>query len=238
MKIGIFTDVHSNVVALNTVLDFFGNESCNEIICCGDIIGIGPFPEETVQRIMSVRNIKCVLGNHDLYLKYGLNTFSNNMDIDEAEHHLWVHSSLSLESKKYISRLPFILEFEYEGIKITAVHYSINENNEYADLIPSPTQEDCKRMFSTIESDIICYGHNHNVSIVIGDNAAYINCSSLGCPANGIGMANCGILTIEKGNFNYCQVQLEYDLQKVINKIEELHYPDYKLIENAFYGIE
>ena len=61
MKIGIITDVHNNVIALNSMLAVFEEEGCDEIICCGDIIGIGPFPEETVQRIKSLPNIRCVL---------------------------------------------------------------------------------------------------------------------------------------------------------------------------------
>ena len=68
MKIGIITDVHNNVIALNSMLAVFEEEGCDEIICCGDIIGIGPFPEETVQRIKSLPNIRCVLRNHEKYL--------------------------------------------------------------------------------------------------------------------------------------------------------------------------
>lgn len=68
MKIGIITDVHNNIIALNAILQLFQEKKCDEILCCGDIIGIGPFPEETVQRIKSLANIKCVLGNHEKYL--------------------------------------------------------------------------------------------------------------------------------------------------------------------------
>ncbi|MDE5766402.1 MAG: metallophosphoesterase family protein, partial [Clostridia bacterium] len=44
MKIGIITDVHSNVIALDKVIQMFNAEKCDKIICCGDIIGIGPYP--------------------------------------------------------------------------------------------------------------------------------------------------------------------------------------------------
>ena len=49
MKIGIITDVHSNIIALNTVLNEFEKIKVDKIICCGDVIGIGPNPEETIQ---------------------------------------------------------------------------------------------------------------------------------------------------------------------------------------------
>ena len=46
MKLGIITDIHNNAVALEKVLDYLNNECCDRIICCGDIIGIGPYPEK------------------------------------------------------------------------------------------------------------------------------------------------------------------------------------------------
>lgn len=49
MKIGVIADIHNNVVALEAILDVFKKNGCSEILCCGDIIGIGPYPEETVQ---------------------------------------------------------------------------------------------------------------------------------------------------------------------------------------------
>ena len=49
MKIGIITDIHSNINALNAVLEKFDKMKVDKIICCGDIIGIGSNPEETVQ---------------------------------------------------------------------------------------------------------------------------------------------------------------------------------------------
>ncbi|WP_243186686.1 metallophosphoesterase family protein [Clostridium intestinale] len=57
MKIGIITDVHNNVIALNSMLKLFEKNECDEIIYCGDIIGIGPFPEETVQGIKSTLTV-------------------------------------------------------------------------------------------------------------------------------------------------------------------------------------
>lgn len=52
MKIGILTDIHSNINALNVVLEEFEKLKVDKIICCGDIIGIGPKPEEVVQALI------------------------------------------------------------------------------------------------------------------------------------------------------------------------------------------
>ena len=57
MKIEIISDIHNNVIALNRVLIEFDRQKIDGIICSGDVIGIGPYPEETVQKIMSLQNI-------------------------------------------------------------------------------------------------------------------------------------------------------------------------------------
>lgn len=69
MRVGIITDIHSNIVALNEVLKEFEKIKVNKIICCGDIIGIGPSPEEVVQALMQMSDkLIAVRGNHEKYL--------------------------------------------------------------------------------------------------------------------------------------------------------------------------
>ena len=68
MKIGILADIHNNVVALDAVLQEFERQGCEKVVCAGDIIEIGPYPEETVQKMMSIPNLIAVRGNHEKYL--------------------------------------------------------------------------------------------------------------------------------------------------------------------------
>ena len=65
MKIGIITDIHSNIQALNAVLNEFDKLKVEKIICCGDIIGIGINPEETVQALLKRKEMLiAVRGNY------------------------------------------------------------------------------------------------------------------------------------------------------------------------------
>lgn len=40
MRLGIITDVHSNIIALNAVLNEFKKIKVDKIICCGDMSNI------------------------------------------------------------------------------------------------------------------------------------------------------------------------------------------------------
>ncbi len=109
MKFGIITDIHNNLIALNSVLEYLAQQNCEKIICCGDIIGIGPYPEEAVQRIMTVKNLIAVKGNHDGYLVDGMpSEFPNAeyMDYGEMLHHKWEHGRLSESSVDFLKSLP------------------------------------------------------------------------------------------------------------------------------------
>lgn len=42
MKIGVISDVHSNIDALKKVFEKFEEMKIDKVICLGDVIGIGP----------------------------------------------------------------------------------------------------------------------------------------------------------------------------------------------------
>ena len=105
MRYGIITDIHSNPTALRAVLRQLDRMNCDRIICCGDIIGIGPNPEETVREMMRVPGLIAVRGNHEGYLLEGMPAvFPNeeNMSYGEMEHHRWEHSLLSEGSVAFL----------------------------------------------------------------------------------------------------------------------------------------
>ena len=111
-------------------------------------------------KILSITNIKCVLGNHEKYLIGGLRPpYPDGMDEAEANHHSWEHRELSCSSKKFIHQLPFMLELVRDGFKVLVMHYSMNENHDYVNYIPNPSVNDCKKMFAEYDADIIIYGH-------------------------------------------------------------------------------
>jgi predicted phosphodiesterase len=70
MKIGIFQDIHSNLPAFEKGVEFFTERKCSSIFHVGDLIGIGPYPKETVEMANSIKNMKFIMGNHDYWYAY------------------------------------------------------------------------------------------------------------------------------------------------------------------------
>ena len=51
MKYGIVSDVHSNLAALEAVLNCFRDEAVSEIICLGDMVGYNAEPQACVEAL-------------------------------------------------------------------------------------------------------------------------------------------------------------------------------------------
>lgn len=242
MKIGIITDIHNNVIALDAVIQEFDKQKCRKIVCAGDIIGIGPYPEETVQRIMSIPNLVAVRGNHEKYLLEGMPLQYPNdegMGYEEMEHHKWEHRCLTKSSIDFLGSLPHRLDFNEFGKNISVMHYCMNQENQYIRYISHPTESDLFSLFPETEQDIIIYGHNHARTICHSQNKWFINCGSLGCPAQEKNIARAAILEITDNNDVSVQsLEVKYDVSRVLEDIERLKYPSYQEIMQFFFGVE
>jgi predicted phosphodiesterase len=63
MRILIISDIHANQVALEAVL---ADASDYEAVwCLGDLTGYGPNPNECVELVRALPNLRCLVGNHD-----------------------------------------------------------------------------------------------------------------------------------------------------------------------------
>lgn len=91
-------------------------------------------------------------------------------------------------------------------------------------------------MFSHVENEIVLYGHDHQRNICKGDKF-YINAGSLGCPAQSRNIAQAGILNIEPENVEVQTIDVQYDANLVVDRIDKLHYPDADNIKKYFYGV-
>lgn len=239
MKIGVISDIHGNIEALNKVLEEFEKRKVDKIICCGDIIGIGPFPEEAVQKLMQYKEkIIGVRGNHEQYYFKGIpkNIHDDKRPVreEETKNHKWTQSNLSKESIEFLKDFPLELEVEINGKKIYVTHYPINADGSYRRHIKKATAKEIEELFDRIKADVYLYGHTHVANFNKLNEKMYINPGSLGCPGT-TSIAKCGILTVNN-EINYESLNIKYNAEKVRKNIKDIKYPLYKKILTLFYG--
>jgi predicted phosphodiesterase len=65
MRLAILSDIHSNLPALEAVLDDIDRAAVTELWCLGDVVGYGAQPDECAT-LVAERCALCLVGNHDL----------------------------------------------------------------------------------------------------------------------------------------------------------------------------
>lgn len=100
MKIAVFADVHSNLEALETVLDHIDRWRPDRVLCAGDIINRGPNPRACTERVVTralAEDWGMIYGNHERYvLKYGRgNLPDHGPEFEIIRHAKWTYDQLT-----------------------------------------------------------------------------------------------------------------------------------------------
>ncbi len=242
MKIGIIADIHSNLEALNVVLERV--KKSDKIICLGDIVGYGPNPNECVKIIRDLK-IPTIAGNHDKAAIGEMETTWFNRSARDAI--IWTREELTKENLEYLKSLPLTLEFEDFEI----VHGSLREPlEEYItsnmEAIPN---------FEKMKKPLCFIGHSHvPLCIVEKENKKYdgwqlgdgdvvklkgfkkaiVNVGGVGQPRDGDSRASYGIYNNESKEVSIYRVP--YNIERVQEKMKEKGLPE-PLIERLRYGM-
>ena len=61
MKIGVFQDIHANLLALEKAVEVCRAHQCAKIYHVGDLIGLGPYPKETFELANSIEEMEFIM---------------------------------------------------------------------------------------------------------------------------------------------------------------------------------
>lgn len=114
----IFSDIHSNLEALDAVIEDAANKDVGSTVCLGDFVGYGANPDECVQKVAEIANLKAVLGNHDAAV------------IDPAQREffnpvahagiVFSESKIAEKSLSYLRSLPFMVNSDSDFVAVHA----------------------------------------------------------------------------------------------------------------------
>lgn len=205
MKIGIISDVHSNYIALDKVLNHISNKNIDSLVCTGDIIGYGPSPEKCFRRIKKECDL-IIQGNHDRDVV--------DMEIYRMNNSAYtglVHSDKQLTDNQieWLQSLP--AKKEYKNYLFCHSHPSHTGKYVY------PEQ------FSSISEymknyDGIIMGHTHvQHAEKLKNNSIVCNPGSVGQPRDNNNKSGYAIIDTDKNKVNLYRVK--YDIKKVMDKI-------------------
>jgi diadenosine tetraphosphatase ApaH/serine/threonine PP2A family protein phosphatase len=102
MRVAVVSDIHSNLHALEAVLEALDEESPDELWCLGDLVGYGPRPNECCALIAERAQV-CLAGNHDLAITGALDMDEFHGDAAAAAR--WNREQLTPESRAILHEL-------------------------------------------------------------------------------------------------------------------------------------
>jgi putative phosphoesterase len=212
VQVAFISDVHSNLEALEAVLDEVGKL---RVYCCGDIVGYGASPNEVV-RILREIKATCVRGNHD---QASLEGDVGDFNPRAAMAAIWTSKHLSDESRAYLGSLPRDVSTEIGGKKVYITHGSPDDNLwEYVH--PTTHSDLFDYYLQKVGADAMALGHTHHAFEWRSDDGRIVfNPGSVGQPRTRDIRASFAILSVEAGEFKLEPRQVEYDVERAAKRI-------------------
>lgn len=176
MRIAIFSDIHGNCLALETVLADIEKFKIDKLVCLGDAIQGGAQPSETVALL---RKLACpiVMGNSDDWLLTGKTTES--LLPLHYEMRDWSLSKLSEDDRKFISQFPPTIEIELSKSKrLFCFHGSPKSYDD--NILPTTSDTELQELLGNNQSFIYTGGHVHSQLLRRTGDTFYFRPGSVG----------------------------------------------------------
>ena len=208
-RIAIMSDIHGNLEALTTVLNYIEKRNIKLIYCLGDIIAKGTHSNECLKLVKEKCQI-IIRGNCDEF-------FSKEHDLENLnelskKRIIWNQSKLELNDRNYLLNLPFSYEFYMSGSLIRLFHSTPTKIDGFVASIDSIDKKRAQFLptentISQKSADIVIYGHNHLPYLDKFYNKTLINVGSVGNPTDVIRKENFDSNPMETTQANYLIIE-------------------------------
>ena len=228
MRLGILSDIHGNLHALDAVLADLDAKQLDAIYCLGDLVGYGAFPNEVVERVRA-GEIPTIMGNYDDGVGYDRDDCGcAYRDAGEQERGqqslMWTRAHTTAENKAFLRGLVSEIRRDVDGRRFLLVHGSPRRMNEY--LFEDRPLSSFQRLAASSNADVIVYGHTHRPYTKLVDGVRFINAGSVGKPKDGDWRAGYVILDSDRGGDRQVEfVRLDYDVEEAARAIQLTELP-------------
>lgn len=241
MRYGIFSDVHSNLEALEEVIKAYKKESIDKYLCVGDIVGYAANPKECIEKVQTLVAATAA-GNHDWGStgKFPADYF--NPEAKTAV--IWSGQQLNAKEKYYLDSLGLV----YKNEDLTLVHGTLDNPGEFKYM---DNGYQAFLSFKSLETKLCFIGHSHVPGVFIKDkdnNISYtneskiflkkdcqyiVNVGSTGQPRDGDNRACYCVFDADKKEIEI--KRLDYDIKTAAKKIIDSGLPRF-LAERLYLG--
>ena len=179
-RIGIFGDIHGNMVAFAAVLAALQAEGIDRLVCLGDVAASGPQPREVVQRLSALR-CPVVMGNADEEV---LNPPDPAAGADEDMRRIreidrWTAAQLSADERAFVAGFASTVTIPLaDGGSLLCYHGSPHSYDDI--LLPTTPADELDALLGDATATVLAGGHTHQQMLRRHHKALVINPGSVG----------------------------------------------------------
>jgi len=224
MRIGILSDIHGNLPALEAVLADMERRGVDRVVNLGDVAFRGPFPAECTVRVRQM-GAPVILGNTEVWLTEAEPKLPEALLAVRA----WTRERMAPADLDWLAALPAEFRLEVAGQRLLFAHGSPRSNMEF--LFPFTPEADLKAALAASAADVVVVGHTHwAFSRRIGQ-VHLIGAGSIGLPFDGDPRAAYAILEVTERSVGVTHVRVAYDQERTVAAARESGFPDLGFLE-------
>lgn len=226
MKIAVFADVHSNLDALEAVLDRIDRWRPDRVLVAGDIINRGPNPRACTERVLvraEAEDWGVIRGNHERYvLKYVTDDLpGHGPEFEIIRHAKWTYEQLD-GLVEPLAALPVQWDMTDDGgDEIRMVHASMLGDRK--GIFPDDSEESLREKIAPPPA-VLVVGHTHRPLIRTVDDTLVVNVGAVGAPFDRDPRAAYAQLTRADGVWQAEIIRMGYDREKAIADFHDSGY--------------
>jgi predicted phosphodiesterase len=181
IRLGIISDVHGNLPALETALTALTQDGVTQIVCLGDVAVFGPQPLACVQRLRA-EGIPVVAGNTDAW---ALNPVPHAHRDDDTPYfndvEQWTAAQLDDQARRGLASFPPLLRLTLqEGLDLVAYHGT--PQSFLAPIYPTTPAVELTQALAGEPAALYAGGHVHEQFVRRHGPALVLNPGSVGLP--------------------------------------------------------
>ncbi len=212
MQIGIISDVHANVLALEAALADLQRAGATTVVCLGDLVGYGPAPNETIDLLRSAK-VLCTLGEADERIAYGFATRATRAGVADQTIE-WTRTVIEPRHVEWLRELPVQRRLDTPAGRLRWFHGSAEDPADRLNLQQDPIT--LTALLKRHRCSILSCGGSHVPYFRKVASAGWvINPGSVGLSLNGEPGADYALVRIGEDGVEVRMDKVEYDVAAV-----------------------
>lgn len=178
MRLGIISDIHGNLLALEAVLAELEREAPDRLICLGDVVA-GPRAHEALAR---VRELGCpvIMGNWDAWSVDGMPEPSNGVEKRLYDLGAFWAQHLDDDDRQFIRTFAPRIELDLDGTRLLCFHGSPRSYDDW--IVATTPDPEVLEMLDGFDAPMLVGGHTHLQMLRRYEASLFLNPGSVGMP--------------------------------------------------------